>query len=170
MKIFNLKIIFILSIISLFSACSSGGLVFYRNGTYYAGDEGCEQHRQATKNKIMCFDNKGKATGYRTAMSKREVDMYFQRRMQEIRNNRAFAASLNSLADTLSNRKTLPPVQINYPRSYNSYQNTRLKTGCVRTGNTMICNTRQSGPNANPAYREQTSCIKNGNIVTCRSR
>jgi hypothetical protein len=172
MKIFNLKIIFILSAISLLSACSStsGGLVFYGNGTYYAGDEGCEQHRQATKNKIACFNSNGKGTGHRTAMSKREVDIYFQSRMSAMRSKQALTASMNDLADSISNMKTRPPVQMNYPSSYNGYQNTRLKTGCIRTGNTMSCNTRESGPNADPTYRGQTNCIKAGNTVTCRSR
>lgn len=88
MKI-NFIFFFILFISSQLIACAPAASPVAFNGSFYMiGDNVClrgyQNEQLAKEKKILCFNKNGDITGYRTAMTDQEVNMWkFNKQMQQ---------------------------------------------------------------------------------------
>lgn len=68
----------------LVSACASGPAPNFVNGRYfYAGDQNCKRMSDLGDGRIMCYDKKGNQTGWRSAMTGQDMQMYQMRQAQQ---------------------------------------------------------------------------------------
>lgn len=82
------------------------------NGKYYmGGDSNCEQYRQISSDRIMCYDSDGKQTGWRQAMSDQELQMHMHQKAQSNKASRDLAQQMNETG--------LRMQEIYAPKNYN---------------------------------------------------
>lgn len=72
-----MRIIAIVSMALMASACATSAVPNYIGGQYYmAGDSNCKTYRVTSSSTIDCMNKKGEVTGYRTAMTAADLQYY----------------------------------------------------------------------------------------------
>lgn len=81
-------IIALVFVVFLLEGCASARPYKYNGNYYMVGDSNCSKFNQRSSNAINCFNSDGEATGYRTAMTNQDMQMYNARQAQQDRDNK----------------------------------------------------------------------------------
>lgn len=84
-----------LALVVLLSSCAAPS--FYNGKYYMAGDLDCQSMKQVDDNRVTCYDSEKNETGYRTAMTDQQLQMYMHQQSM----SQAYPASVaNSFRQT----------------------------------------------------------------------
>ena len=122
----------------------------YINGGYYmAGDSSCVAYRPLSASSIMCVDTEGKDTGYRTAMTNQDLQMYQARVMadnlaalQMQQNMQNFNQNMQQNIQNMNyfNQQMSNQIQQNTNNlQMQMMNNSRRNMNCLHTGMIMNC-------------------------------
>lgn len=144
-----IKILIPLLAIVVLSGCASSASPqkAYHDGNYYlTGDNNCSKWRPLSQGRIMCYKSDGVTqTGYRTAMTQADMQMYMYQRQQEQIAIQQMNNSINELGNSMQRNAALmnqSTQNMNYMnQNYNwSQPQQRKTTYCHQAGNFITCN------------------------------
>lgn len=144
------KIIIILSCFFILNACASSPSPQrsqYDGNYYITGGTDCERWRQISNGTIMCYKSDGEtATGYRSAMTQQDMQMYMYQKQQEQIAMQNLQNTMNNLSNSMHQNAALYNQAADSLQSYNqNYNNTwsqprRKSSYCYTSGNVLLCN------------------------------
>jgi hypothetical protein len=150
----------------LMSGCSTTAAPNFINGAYYmAGDKTCKRVQAISTSRIMCIDEKGNQTGYREAMTDRDIQAYQMSVAQERASYNNLMQSFRETNQTFQNMQqqftqqgqsfSAPQVQPISPYGYSG------GVTYTQAGNSLI------GSNG-VTYRQVGSSIMGSDGTTCQ--
>lgn len=122
----------------LLSGCANQAMPNFINGRYYMlGDSSCTRYRTLSDDAVMCLNNKGEETGYRTAMTDQQLMMYQanqQMQAQQMQNINSQIQQNN--ANIYQNNQRMLQGLSNYqaPQVQSPYYNQNNSVKCISTG------------------------------------
>lgn len=126
----------------LVSACASGPSPNFYNGRYYyAGDSSCKRMTDLGDGRIMCHDKKGNQTGWRSAMTAQDIQIYQIRQAQHAQEMADLSRQIDETGKSVTgNLNALTQQYQSYtPPAVEPIGQPRRTVTCVKAGIVTQC-------------------------------